>query len=63
LLPFLSGENIAVSERDLLDQMISYPCDNPAELNISGDKYILPANCSFLMSNASNLKPLINHGM
>jgi len=61
LLPFLSGENIAVSERDLLDRMISYPCDNPAELNISGDKYILPANCSFLMSNASNLKPLINH--
>ena len=62
LFSFFSGENIA-SESDLLDRMISYPCNNPAVLNISGDKYILPANCKFLMSNASNLKPLISHGM
>ena len=63
MFPCYSDKNIAASERDLLDRMISYLGNNPAVMNISGDKYILPADCSFLMSNASNLKPLINYGM
>ena len=58
----LLGETIK-SEKDLMDRIISHPCDKPMVLNISGDKYILPADCSFLMSDATNLKPLVSYGM
>ena len=63
MLVLFSGENIAFSEEDLLDRVISYPHDKPTVMDISDNKYILPTSCSFLMSDASNLKPLISYGM
>ena len=60
---FLLEGDYTGSEKSVLNRMISYPCDKPTVLNISGDKYILPANCNFLMSDASNLRPLVNYGM
>ncbi|KAL9950307.1 hypothetical protein ACROYT_G042787 [Oculina patagonica] len=56
----IKGENVAANKKDLMERMISYPCDKPTVLHISEDKYILSANCSFLMSDASNLKPLVS---
>ena len=42
--------------------MICHHGDTPMLLNISGQKYVLPANCSFLLSDASNLSPLLDYG-
>ena len=42
--------------------MICHHEDTPMLLNISGQKYVLPSNCSFLLSDASNLSPLLDYG-
>ena len=42
--------------------MICHHEDTPMLLNISGQKYVLPANCSFLLSDASNLSSLFDYG-
>ncbi|XP_068726855.1 N(6)-adenine-specific methyltransferase METTL4-like isoform X1 [Montipora capricornis] len=47
--------------KDLFGRMIFHPQDSPRLLNISGQDFVLPENCSFLLSDASNLSPLVVH--
>ncbi|KAK2549246.1 N(6)-adenine-specific methyltransferase METTL4 [Acropora cervicornis] len=47
--------------KNLFDHMICHHEDTPMLLNISGQKYVLPSNCSFLLSDASNLSPLLDY--
>ncbi|XP_067027648.1 N(6)-adenine-specific methyltransferase METTL4-like [Acropora muricata] len=47
--------------KNLFDHIICHHEDTPMLLNISGQKYVLPANCSFLLSDASNLNPLLDY--
>jgi len=58
---FLTDKNLT-TEKDLLGRLICHLDDKPAVLSISGQQYILPERCSFLMSDASNLEPLLTHG-
>ena len=54
--------DFTASEKSLLNRIIYYPGSKPTVLNVSGEKYILPADCNFLMSDAQNLGPLVNYG-
>ena len=58
---FLEDQDSTI-EKNLFDHMICHHEDTPVLLNISGQKYVLPANCSFLLSDASNLNPLLDYG-
>ena len=58
---FLEDQDSTI-EKNLFDHMICHHEDTPMLLNISGQKYVLPANCSFLLSDASNLNPLLDYG-
>lgn len=45
--------------KDVFGRMIFHLQDSPSLLNISGQDFVLPENCSFLLSDASNLNPLV----
>lgn len=58
---FLEDQDLTI-EKNLFDRMICHHEDTPLLWNISGHEYVLPANCSFLLSDASNLNPLLDYG-
>lgn len=61
LEPLIIEGNFTGSEKCLLNRIICHPCNKPTVLNLSGERYILPADCNFLMSDAENLGPLVNY--
>ena len=68
IIPFLYFQNLADqgldlrNVKDVFGRMIFHLQDSPSLLNISGQDFVLPENCSFLLSDASNLNPLVVYG-
>ena len=58
----ISTDKNLPSEHNLFGHLISHLKEEPALLNICGQPYIIPPQCTFLMSDSSNLQPLIDHG-
>ena len=56
----LTEDDMSVTELDLSSQVIENNASFSSMINLMGQKYLLPPNSSFLLSDISCMQPLLN---
>ncbi|XP_069476962.1 N(6)-adenine-specific methyltransferase METTL4 [Ambystoma mexicanum] len=62
ILKVANTQTISTNELDLLSFMAENDTDKATLVHLMGQKYLVPPNCSFLLSDISRMQPLLDYG-